>query len=355
MQPFDFAVVWFGVDRAGMLTSTVDWANAANDLDSAVLRGRCTREELVAETPGCDETAVLVLDDSLDKPSVLHAFVDAGEYTLVIISFGPGSDTASYRLDSEANVFPLPTPTDPTPTPDPPPSASSGSGRFLGGSLPEGSMVAVSPMFTNGQQAPQLSFSAAITLARSLSGALVRAWVRTPEMRCMGGGRTGVNFQADREQVVAPASMSNPGGDQPVCVLPYTTTHVEFEVLDGTGTPVWQQQFPAVYRFVTTRRTDTFAFTLPAGSQREVVVGPVRAGNGPVEVALTFSGDFIILACVGTQLRCIPMGGRPTTRSFTIPSDFPAGPVQATLYFNRNFPQPPGNAMGTVSFTYNPF
>jgi hypothetical protein len=102
------------------------------------------------------------------------------------------------------------------------------------------------------------------------------------------------------------------------------------------------------------RRTDTFAFTLPAGSP-SVVVGPVRAGNGPLEVALNFSGNFIILACVGTPAACKPMGGRPTTTTFNIPSDVPAGPIQAIVYFNPNAVQPSGNASGTVSFTYNPF
>ena len=37
-----------------------------------------------------------------------------------------------------------------------------------------------------------------------------------------------------------------------------------------------------------------------------------------------------------------------------IPADFPAGPIQATVYFNPNFPQASGNATGTVTFSYNP-
>lgn len=101
------------------------------------------------------------------------------------------------------------------------------------------------------------------------------------------------------------------------------------------------------------QRINTFAFTLPAGSQGSVVVGPVHAGDGPLEVTLNFSGDFIILACVGTQSACIPMGGSPMTTSFNIPSDFPAGAIQARVYFNNNFTQPPGDASGTVSFVYN--
>jgi hypothetical protein len=102
------------------------------------------------------------------------------------------------------------------------------------------------------------------------------------------------------------------------------------------------------------RRTDTLSFTLPAGSSSVVVLGPILAGTGPLEVALNFSGSFVILACVGTPAACQPMGGRPSTRTFNIPSDFPAGAIQARVYFNPNAAQPSGNASGTVSFTYNP-
>jgi hypothetical protein len=137
----------------------------------------------------------------------------------------------------------------PQPQPTPPPVAAAI--RFLGGTLPEGSTVAVSPMFASGQQAQQLSFSAAITLDRDLSNALVRAWVETSTIRCMGGGILGVSFQNGREKVVSPASMSNPGpaGGQAVCPLPYDTSIVEIEVLEGE-TPVIQRQFPAAYHFV---------------------------------------------------------------------------------------------------------
>ena len=76
------------------------------------------------------------------------------------------------------------------------------------------------------------------------------------------------------------------------------------------------------------RRTDTFGFTLPAGSLL-VVVGPVLAGEGSLDVTLAYSGDFIILACVGTSSACYPMGGLPMTSRFNVPRDFPAGPIQA--------------------------
>ena len=101
------------------------------------------------------------------------------------------------------------------------------------------------------------------------------------------------------------------------------------------------------------RVTRTFPFRLPAGSQGSRIVGPVQAGYGPLEVTLDFEGDFVILACVGTQSACYPMGGRPRTETFDIPSDFPSppfasllGPIQASVYFNPNFQQPPGAATG---------
>jgi hypothetical protein len=102
------------------------------------------------------------------------------------------------------------------------------------------------------------------------------------------------------------------------------------------------------------RRTDTFTFTLPAGSSNAFVVGPVRARDGALDVTLNYDGKFIILACVGTATACRPFGGAPMAASFDIPSDFPAGPIQAQVYFNYHYPQPPGDATGTVSFSYNP-
>jgi len=100
------------------------------------------------------------------------------------------------------------------------------------------------------------------------------------------------------------------------------------------------------------RRTDTFPFILT--STAAVVVGPIQAANGPLQVDLNFSGNFIILACVGTTSACVPMGGRPQRHTFNIPNDFPAGLIQARVYFNPSATQPGGNAAGTVAFTYNP-
>ena len=40
------------------------------------------------------------------------------------------------------------------------------------------------------------------------------------------------------------------------------------------------------------------------------------------------------------------------TRSYNIPGDFPAGQIQASVYYNFNYAQPAGNASGTVTFVY---
>ena len=147
-----------------------------------------------------------------------------------------------------ANSPQSPTTPPPTPTPTPEPA---GTARLVGATLPTGSTVKVGVIGVIGQQAPQLSFTGAIALRESLSQALVRAWVRTDARRCMGGGQARVDFLAGIERGVAPASMSAGGGAEGVCSLPYTTTHVEFEVFDvNTQRPVLEVRIPAVYNFV---------------------------------------------------------------------------------------------------------
>ena len=141
-------------------------------------------------------------------------------------------------------------PTTPPSTPAPAPTPA-GVIELGSSSLRSGSTVTVMPMFVIGQQAPQLAFSAWITMRESLTGGLVRAWVRTETQRCMGGGQARVDFEAGVVRGVAPASMSHPGQGMPTCTLPYTTTQIEFEVI-GTDAnhPLVVQRFPAVYHFV---------------------------------------------------------------------------------------------------------
>ena len=160
---------------------------------------------------------------------------------LMVLGLVPGCG-GSYGDGPAASSTPAPAPA-PTPT-----SAPIGTIEFLGTSVPEGSTVEVAPMFeADGQQAQQLRFNARITLDEDMSGALVRAWVRTEAERCMGGGRAGVEFRGGVPEEVTPASMSSTAGN---CRLPYTTTHLEFEVIDPGGESVLQQQFPMTYDFV---------------------------------------------------------------------------------------------------------
>jgi hypothetical protein len=215
LAPFQLAVLNFAVTSAGTLATRIDWSDVNNDLDTAILSRRCTVQEVMAEASGCSDKSVLVKDDGSAKPSVLSASVQPGEHTLIILNYGPGADTSTYRVEG----------------------------------------------FVSNEAAP----------ARSAS-----------------------------------------------------------------------------------RKTETFAFTLPAGSHDSVTIGPVQAGIGPLEVTLDYSGSYRILACVGTTTACNVFGGRPTTAVYDISGDFPPGPIQARVYFNSNYTQPTGSASGTVTMTYNP-
>jgi hypothetical protein len=102
-----------------------------DDVDTALLRGRCTVTQILSEAPGCTETATVAIDESLTRPSMLSPSVQAGDHTLVIFNFGPGTEAATYRLEgfvsgatspatSPPIVPPAPAPP-PTPPPTPPP------------------------------------------------------------------------------------------------------------------------------------------------------------------------------------------------------------------------------------------
>jgi hypothetical protein len=212
---YQLAMVTFRSDSASAFSSRTDWMSAANVLATFLMRGRCTMEQVLLESGNCGENAAIAKNTSRSKPSTLSASLQTGDYTLVIVNGGPGTETASYRLEG------------------------------------------------------------------AISG-------------------------------LSSASTS-----------------------------------PA-------RKTETFSFSLPQGSAATPVMGPVRAGSGPLEVRLDFSGSFTILACVGTAASCMPMGGTPQARAFLVPDEIPAGNIQASVYFNRNFTQPTGTATGTVSFSYNP-
>lgn len=103
-------------------------------------------------------------------------------------------------------------------------------------------------------------------------------------------------------------------------------------------------------------RVDAMAFTLTAANPTvSVVAGPILAAASRTDVTVDYDGSFIILGCFGTSTACLPFGGRAnTTATFVLPGTFQPGLIQTRVYFNLNFPQPAGDARGTVRFNYNP-
>ena len=95
------AVRIFSVTRSGSFASSVDWQDASVDIDSGLVRGRCTPEQLRNESAGCGESDFLTVDNSSSaKPSMLYlAQVVPGTYTLVVVSFlNQPTQNITYRI-----------------------------------------------------------------------------------------------------------------------------------------------------------------------------------------------------------------------------------------------------------------
>ena len=99
LQPVTFDVITIQVNRDGTFSSNVNWNDANNDIDSALVRGTCTVDQINAEAEGCRQEDTLALEDSLAKPSVFTAQVTAGTHTVGLFNLGPGADTLSYRFE----------------------------------------------------------------------------------------------------------------------------------------------------------------------------------------------------------------------------------------------------------------
>ncbi len=95
----DLAVVSIQIDRQGTLSSSVDWTNANNDIDSGLVPGTCTVIQILSDAPGCAEADILAFEESQSKPSVFTASVAPGAHTLALFNLGPEADTVSYRLE----------------------------------------------------------------------------------------------------------------------------------------------------------------------------------------------------------------------------------------------------------------
>ena len=99
LQPVTFDVISIQVTRDGTFSSNVNWTDANNDIDSALVRGTCTVDQINAEAAGCREEDILALEESLAKPSVFTAQVTAGTHTVALFNLGPGADTLTYRFE----------------------------------------------------------------------------------------------------------------------------------------------------------------------------------------------------------------------------------------------------------------
>ena len=99
LQTSESFAISFDVERAGILSTLVDWNSGENDVDSAILSGKCTTEQIAVEAAGCVLTDALFSDSSAQtRPSELSGAVEIGNYTLVILNFGPSSEECSYRI-----------------------------------------------------------------------------------------------------------------------------------------------------------------------------------------------------------------------------------------------------------------
>ena len=134
-----------------------------------------------------------------------------------------------------------------TPTPTPP----VGQVALLGASLPFGQSVPTVPLGTAGQAAPTLTFSIAVRTFESQTGLLVRVWVRTDSVRCMGTGIARVDFVAGEQRDFKTLNVSFQAGNDPApCRLPYTTTSVEITLTNSAGQDILSQRFPGSYNFL---------------------------------------------------------------------------------------------------------
>jgi hypothetical protein len=80
----------FIVNRTGTADARVNWTSPGNDVDIALVRGRCL-------TGTCGQ--LLAADVTLGKPAVVQqSNLAPGDYSLLIENLGPGGEAGSYEL-----------------------------------------------------------------------------------------------------------------------------------------------------------------------------------------------------------------------------------------------------------------
>ena len=103
-------VVPFQINQAGTLRSTVDWNNFGSDLDTAIMLGTCTADQInQGGVPGCpshtdlvrEDATALGFDDTVGlKPSFINTQVSPGPHTLVVWNFSAfQNEVFFYRIE----------------------------------------------------------------------------------------------------------------------------------------------------------------------------------------------------------------------------------------------------------------
>lgn len=96
----DFVVAPFTLDTRSSLQLRLDWSVIAHDLDGFLIRGACSRDDVLSAKPACTMDAALVAAGTgTTKPEIFSTTaLDPGPYTLLIVNRGAGSDTCTFRV-----------------------------------------------------------------------------------------------------------------------------------------------------------------------------------------------------------------------------------------------------------------
>jgi hypothetical protein len=89
----DFGLAAVTINAAGTLEVTVDWGSSSNNVDVGIVKGTCTLEQMLAHQ--CADP--YVSSTTSHRPETLRTTISPGSYTLVVVNFGPGAETVSYK------------------------------------------------------------------------------------------------------------------------------------------------------------------------------------------------------------------------------------------------------------------
>jgi hypothetical protein len=90
----DFALAPVHLSSAGELEVSADWGSSSNDIDVGILNGSCSIAQMVARQ--CPDP--FASSSTRKRPETLRTNVSPGEYTLLLVNFGPGAEKVSYKV-----------------------------------------------------------------------------------------------------------------------------------------------------------------------------------------------------------------------------------------------------------------